>query len=573
MDGDIGTVSIGDDQAIILRETEIDVANCDAVKWEDLGITILTGDSSQECRIERRGGLARKDGMDKPYSLNWEKINEEEGYKLLEQIREANMEVYSKRFMGKVSKIGGITIKVLQVLAMREDLIPSKRIRNVFEKAQDSNSARDSVAVIAKLKEEYTTEQYDDFVERFGDNVGEAVNSGSIGQTHKLTDKDGNKYILKVTFSDDVKDKWTSQWNIMSILGSSKTINELHSCWTTIASMKDNIFGEMNFIREMRFTNYAKNIINRDSSQKDVMKGMKLLGWKDNFLNAKVVNIVTELSTTSIFVQESGGETNLKKWLKIPGIPDEWKKDVIRSLVCWWGYILFKHKIVFSDVHGGNFIIQHNDGDYKPTGIVYIDWGQTLILDDEFIIDGENENINGISKDEWFIEFKKLYRDMSLIYSDKEKMFKDHLYRKIENIKQGFKTKSPFFEMIGKMLFHNYQHFYDTKFKEQFISDVGSVMMSLGFETTYNDPKILVGLALSAFNDDPKTSGAEQSMELIKSDPIKKFPAYSTLPLRGLTNIAGMLKELTKIVPDIVGKKNVVQIWEPFYSDWITKPL
>ena len=99
---------------------------------------------------------------------------------------------------------------------------------------------------------------------------------------------------------------------------------------------------------------------------------------------------------------------------------------------------------------------------------------------------------------------------------------------------------------------------------KMFLNDLANIMLELGFESEKNTPTMLGGMAMGTLNNDPRFSGADKSVEMIKIDPIKKFPKNAALIFRAITGIVGMLNEQKE---DLTNGLTLVQLWNPLYSD------
>ncbi len=123
-------------------------------------------------------------------------------------------------------------------------------------------------------------------------------------------------------------------------------------------------------------------------------------------------------------------------------------------------------------------------------------------------------------------------------------------------------------KLVGKMLLDPIDA--KTGMRNVFMNDLASVMMELGFESEHNSPRLLAGLALGAFNNDPRFKGADKTQEAVAADPLLKFPKNAALIFRAVTGISGMLDDQESKLPgrdaSLTDHNTLVPLLYPFVN-------
>lgn len=493
-----------------------------------------------------------------------------ERHLVLLEIQNMNQQQHAKQLVHRVSHdVGGMMLKVVQVFAMREDVISSQLIRDAFKKAQDSNPERPLSKVHEVLKQEFGPQKYQQFQADY--NVMDALKVGTVGQIHiaNSTMPNGEDRILKVVFHEEQSEIWNNQWELLEMIGSSEVIPIIHQCWNTISVLKDNLFGEMNFKFESKYTKMARAILGGDDPSRSIVvrqemkaaiRSMKGFTVTDSFIPCDVVQIDDKFSTPHVMMQHKASGSNLKEWLSDGLRTFSQKTKVFRSLILWWGYLAMQHGVVHSDPHYGNIMVSYdpNDPHRDPKGITFIDWGQT----DTFVLGQDDEE-----DIEWFITFKKLLIKMDSIYDSNQIQFAENVERLVQNLQREFQDDdSGLLHLAEKVLLEPMDT--RTTFRNAFLSDLAAVMKELGFESEHNSPRLLAGLALGAFNNDPRFSGADKTQEAVAADPLKVFPKNAALLFRAVTGIAGMLDDQHSLSHNksasLTNHKTLVSMLMPF---------
>ena len=481
-------------------------------------------------------------------------------------IKTLNIEQYSQELMHRISTdIGGLIVKLIQVLSIREDVITSPILRKAFKEAQDNNPSRDESQVMRILQKEYGHQKFVAFNQTYKLQFP-AIKSGSVGQIHyAIPRQPGNPTrILKITFHEEVSVIWRQQWELVKMFGESHAIPMLHNCWDTISSMEDNLFGEMNFDQESRYTKLAYQAIGDSDIAKtaielEIQQAMMSMGFNltESYLPCRIVGIIDDWSTSHVLMQEMAQGKNLKDWLDNNHPSFEQKSKVFKSLIVWWAYLAFKKHIVHSDPHYGNIMV-HYDDHGEPLWITIIDFGQT-----DLFLPSKADAALVDSKYQWFLTFKKLMRKINAVYDGDEIQFGHNVERLLENVKQKLIEEGKLHKLLEKVFLESI----DTRsmFGQMFLEDLANVMMELGFESEKNSARLLGGLAMGALNNDPKYTGAKKTQENVQLDPLKTFPPKAALIFRSVTGIVGMLDDQQAIEKrSLTDDLSLVPMFKPF---------
>ncbi len=153
-------------------------------------------------------------------------------YLFLFSIQQLSIDQYSQKLMHIISyNIGGMILKLSQVLAVREDVITSPIIRKAFKEASDNNPSRPQNEVFNVIRQEFGHRKFTHFLNSFEIQFP-ALKAWSVGQIHlvKCKNNSNSDMILKITFHKQITKLWRKQWELLEMFGESNAIPLFHSC-------------------------------------------------------------------------------------------------------------------------------------------------------------------------------------------------------------------------------------------------------------------------------------------------------------------------------------------------------
>ena len=304
----------------------------------------------------------------------------EEGYKTLEK-RSDKLKCLSDTFQN----YGGVLAKLSQILS--SDVQDHK----VFSECKPFSEKE----TINFLKKEFDN-NYD-----FFKNVEElnfvVFRSGSVGQVHKAVyKKDGecNDIVLKVQYVGLMQQVKTDLFILDQVTNYLFSFADLSNAMTDI---KTKLHEELDYKIEL-----SNQLL------------MEKLWFNDN--NIKIPKIIPELCNDKILGMFFVDANSLSYF--IDNSTQEERNNIAEHMIRFIFTNIYKHKIFYSDIHYGNFLVKNNEELYA------MDFGCLINLDDDLYSNLINLHLSVLEEN--IDLFYKILEDMKIInksISEKSKIY------------------------------------------------------------------------------------------------------------------------------------------------------
>ena len=314
------------------------------------------------------------------YLTSENKTENEEGYKTLEK-RSDKLKCLSDTFQN----YGGVLAKLSQILS--SDVQDHK----VFSECKPFSEKE----TINFLKKEFDN-NYD-----FFKNVEElnfvVFRSGSVGQVHKAVyKKDGecNDIVLKVQYVGLMQQVKTDLFILDQVTNYLFSFADLSNAMTDI---KTKLHEELDYKIEL-----SNQLL------------MEKLWFNDN--NIKIPKIIPELCNDKILGMFFVDANSLSYF--IDNSTQEERNNIAEHMIRFIFTNIYKHKIFYSDIHYGNFLVKNNEELYA------MDFGCLINLDDDLYSNLINLHLSVLEEN--IDLFYKILEDMKIInksISEKSKIY------------------------------------------------------------------------------------------------------------------------------------------------------
>lgn len=209
--------------------------------------------------------------------------------------------------------------------------------------------------------------------------------SGSIGQVHKATLKNGQSVIIKVQYFDLEKQCKEDLQIISKII---KFLYNTNKLTNAIVDMKNKLYEELDYTNEYKNQEKFFNLWKNDNS-------------------VIIAELIPELSSDKILCMKYIEGESLHDFVMSSSL--EQKQNIGYNIYKFIFTNMFKNQLFYSDIHYGNFLIQNKEI------LCVMDFGCINYIDDELL-----KNLIGLLKSIYSNDKKKFYnvvKEMK-IYND-----------------------------------------------------------------------------------------------------------------------------------------------------------
>lgn len=316
------------------------------------------------------------------YLTSENKTEDEGGYKTLEK-RSNKLKCLSDTFQN----YGGVLAKLSQILSSdNED-------HKVFSECKPFSEQK----TIEFLKKEYNNNN--DFFKNIEEIDFNVYKSGSVGQVHKAIYKnnsENNNIVLKVQYVGLLEQVKTDLFILDQVTNYLFSFSDLSNAMLDI---KTKLHEELDYKIEL--------------SNQLLMNKI----WS-NDINIKIPKIIPELCNDKILGMEYIDAYSLTYFIN--NSTQEEKNNIAKILIRFIFTNIYKHKIFYSDIHYGNFLVKNNEELYA------MDFGCLINLDDQLYSNLINLHLSVL--DENIDLFYKILEDMKIINNSISEKSKIYLY-------------------------------------------------------------------------------------------------------------------------------------------------
>jgi ubiquinone biosynthesis protein len=241
---------------------------------------------------------------------------------------------------------GGILSKLSQILSMDY----GEYDNSVFSECKPYNPEK----TIEFLKKELDSETYKNKIIDFDYNI---YKSGSIGQVHKAKTVNGEDIVVKVQYFG-LYEQFKIDINIFNNISIFLFSDTGTTPVSSLAGIEKKLYQELDYNLEIENHNKVYEI------------------WKDNEY-IKISEVITDLCTDKIITLKYVDGESLSSFVNNSTIEE--RNFIATQMGEFIFTTLFKHKIFYSDIHYGNFLV-------KDKNILYVmDFGCINEISDELL--------------------------------------------------------------------------------------------------------------------------------------------------------------------------------------------
>ncbi len=265
------------------------------------------------------------------WSQVWFKSKDEK-----QKMKQKKQENLGDVLIKSVGKLKGSGLKILQTLALHEDIISPELLKKI-EKSYSQNSSMSSFVVKKLIKKEFGSKEK----ELFSHIDYKPIAAASIGQVHRAQLVDGRSVVLKIQYPNIQDDIQLEMHLLKKLAGLVK--NELVK--KTILDVAEQQLQEINYGREIK---------------------TQELFFKNQTKDYKVPKVYANISTNSIIVSQAveGRDLFYHKQQAT-----QLESSVFQDIFNFYFKSLFQDKLLYGDIHPGNFILT------KQNKLVVVDFG------------------------------------------------------------------------------------------------------------------------------------------------------------------------------------------------------
>lgn len=285
-------------------------------------------------------------------------------------IRRRPDEEIGESICGLFTDLGGIFPKLGQNLAERPDLISSEAIRTELKKLQSSAIEMTKAELNNMLKSfETTVQDANLWLEGF---QSEPFAAASVGQVHKLKDSKVIK-IIKV----DQERKVNDQKGVVDYLEKMQLPGKAGMIAQTVKATFEAVQLEFNLQEEGRHFKEGKDMVRVFQSTSSRFQ----LYVPDVHYCSRTFMIMDDLYSRN----GSNCETiKFNDFLARSDVPFDIRMDALKTIMHFWGEMIFRHGFFHCDPHGGNLYVNWF-GEDATNWIAIIDWGGSCKLPENIV--------------------------------------------------------------------------------------------------------------------------------------------------------------------------------------------
>ena len=239
---------------------------------------------------------------------------------------------------------GGVLSKISQIMSMDY----GEHENAVFSDCKPYNPEK----TIEFLKIELNNETYKDKIIDFDYNI---YKSGSIGQVHKAKTIHGEDIVIKVQYYG-LYEQFKIDITLLNTIG--KFMFEKQELEDVLSGIETKLYQELDYVREIENHNLIYNF------------------WKDDE-NIKISEVINDLCTDKIISLKYVDAESLSVFVNNSTIDE--KNYIAKKIGEFIFTTLFKHKLFYSDIHYGNFLVKDKNKLYV------MDFGCISEIDDELL--------------------------------------------------------------------------------------------------------------------------------------------------------------------------------------------